>query len=147
MTPTDPVPAASQEAYCPNCLKDVAPPATRCEHCQADFSGPGGWKPVPRAATATAPVEPVPLADIAAFRAVRAIIGLVIGLAFLGFIWSGPRSGTDKQLAIAIALVLGAVLVALMRLRYWWAWLMLFAPFAFVGGCTALFAAHFQWGG
>ena len=147
MTRSEPPAASSMEAYCPNCLREVALAAPRCDHCQADFSGPGGWKAVPRAAAPAAGAAAVPTADASAFRAVRAIIGLFLGLAFLGFIWSGPRGGSDKQIALVIALVLGAALVAILRLRYWWAWLLLFAPFAFVGGCTALFAAHFQWGG
>ena len=132
---------------CPNCLRDVPPLADRCPYCQADFTGLGGWKPVPRAAAAAAPADGAPLEDASFFRTARGLVGLILGLAFLGFIWSGPRTGTDKQLALVIALVLGAVLVVVMRARYWWAWLLLFSPFAFVGGCTAMFAAHFQWGG
>jgi hypothetical protein len=116
--------------------------APHCERCQANFTTEGGWRPTPGAPTASEPV--VESADASIARDMRALVGTVLSLAFLAFLWTGQAQ--DKPGGMLIGAVLGAAFVALLRTRRWWLWLLLFSPFAFVGGCTALFAAHFKWG-
>jgi hypothetical protein len=57
-------PEPAPDAQCPNCDKPIHTSRPKCTHCGADFTGPGGWRPLkpgerPREAAPAAPAPTV----------------------------------------------------------------------------------------